>query len=175
MNYEQHLESIEKGQEAENNLQAARELVQEAETARQKALSNYQQILEQGKSEITAEYKTEAYLEYKQYLEEEATKASRMEDYEQASVLFKKLSILKEEHENAVSVPPSPLLNEIESLLEKRQITDKADRQHFINRANFFVQNRIPEERILKLIEKEMETRPMVMAAAPWTGFSGKK
>lgn len=174
MTYEEHLESMEKGQKAEANLQAARELLQEAAIAQQKALSNYQQILEQGKSEITAELKTEAYLEYKQYLQEEAAKASQAEDYELASAIFKKLSLLKEDYEKAVPVPSNPLLVEIEAILQKRQITDKADRQHFINRANYLFRNGLSDEKILKAIENELDNRPKIMASAGWTGFSGK-
>lgn len=58
--------------------------------------------------------------------------------------------------------------------MQKRQITDKATRQHFINRAQNFAKYNIPEERILKIIEKELEQKPAAMAAVPWTGFSRK-
>lgn len=123
---------------------------------------------------MTAEFKTEAYLEYKQYLQEEAAKAFQAEDYDKASIIFKKLSTLKEEYEKAVPTPYNPLLEGIEAILQKHQITDKADRQHLINRAKLLAQNNISEERVLELISKELAQKPVAMAPAPWTGFSRK-
>ena len=174
MTYEKHLESIEKRREAEANGEAARQLWQEAEEAQQKALSNYQEILEQGKAEDNMELRKEAFAEYEQFLQSEAARAK---DYQSATLIYKNLADLKMEWEQNKAVwaetekPPFwEILEEVRRILDKQKITDQAIREHALNSAQRLAEEGHREEFILQEVQKRITDRPYKKAIADWAG-----
>jgi len=164
MTYEQHRESAEKKSSAEADLEAARQLLAEAENDYRLACQKYEEILNQNKKEITPKLIMQAYEEYRQALEKRGDEESILK--------------LEEQYEKDDRILPLDLRESIEALLGRHEIKDFSKREHFLNRGRLFSsEQEFPREAILEIIEKEINTPPpkAISGKIPWTGFHKPK
>lgn len=157
--YGEHRESTGKKESEQKNLEAARELLAEAERSYKVAGARYAEVLEEGKAR-QEEYILEAHAEYERLLSRQVYNAWLEGRDEEVKDLSLKIEELRKTYDSARSSSSESSPSEIEKILDERGITGNV-RTHFLNRAAYLeTQKGFPREQVLAVIHREIEKPP---------------
>lgn len=154
------------------DVDAARELLKESETAQADARSKFIEILNRSKEEVTPELIFEAYDEYRRILIEDISKKVTQGDFDAVEQTARALKELASAYETDQKLLPESVQTEVNELFAKYKIAgDVID--HYLNRARLLAaRGRAPGE-ILHDLEWEMQSpNPSIKARAPWSGWN---